>query len=529
MCISARKSEASNKSWDVPGGMSAVPVSGFPSIVALAHDRSGQRRSCRREQEEEVPVPYLRETTAVSGLVSDVQLGRISRREALRRGALLGLGASALAMLNVRSFHVARAQDQNWGETIVVPETIRTDLTGQSISFVGDADGPGTPFEEAAVAKFVEATGINVNRVAGDQSASDRLATYLRLLSTESSDIDVMMIDVIWPGILAQYAVDLKDAMASQGVEYFERIVANNTVNDVLVGIPWFTDAGLMYTRTDLQEKYGFEGVPATWDELEERANAIIEGERATNPDFQGFVWQGQAYEGLTCNALEWQVSQGGGNIIEPDGTVSVNNENAIASFERAAGWVGTISPEGVTTYMEEDSRGVWQSGNAAFHRNWPYVYSLSQADDSIIKDLFTLSVIPTGTGEGAQNADTLGGWQMMVSKFAQSPDAAVEFCKYITSLNLQKSYALERSLLPTIGALYEDADVLAANPYYAELLPVFSGGAVARPSTVSADLYNDVSTAYYTAVYEILTGQAEAAGRVEDLEGELEDIMSQL
>ena len=72
-----------------------------------------------------------------------------------------------------------------------------------------------------------------------------------------------------------------------------------------------------------------------------------------TTPSFRGFVWQGNAYEGLTCDALEWQYSNGGGRIIEPDGTVTVNNPQAIAAFERARGWVGTISPEDVTTYNE--------------------------------------------------------------------------------------------------------------------------------------------------------------------------------
>ncbi|CAN5767860.1 hypothetical protein BH23CHL4_BH23CHL4_17180 [soil metagenome] len=43
----------------------------------------------------------------------------------------------------------------------------------------------------------------------------------------------------------------------------------------------------------------------STWTELDDAANAIIEGQRSDNPDFQGFVWQGAPYEGLTCDALE--------------------------------------------------------------------------------------------------------------------------------------------------------------------------------------------------------------------------------
>ena len=62
-----------------------------------------------------------------------------------------------------------------------------------------------------------------------------------------------------------------------------------------------------------------------------------------------GFVFQGNAYEGLTCDALEWVKSSGGGQIVEADGTISINNPKAAAAIERAKGWVGTISPPGRT------------------------------------------------------------------------------------------------------------------------------------------------------------------------------------
>lgn len=472
--------------------------------------------------------------TEVNRLMADAFMGRVSRREIMKRGVALGLGTSFIVALANR--HGAMAQDGTPaaggapGWSIQVPEGLRTDLGGQSISVVLGADGPTVPWEQAAIAAFSEATGITVNRIAGAESATDRLTNYQQLLGAGSSDVDAMMIDVIWPGILAQHALDLRPAMDSLGYPFFERIVNNNTVNDVLIGIPWYTDAGLMYYRTDLLEAAGATEAPQTWAELEQYATSIQESQRASQPDFQGFVWQGAAYEGLTCNALEWQVSQGGGNIIEEDGTVSVNNPNAIAAFERARGWVGSISPSGVTTYMEEDSRGVWQSGNAAFMRNWPYAYSLSQADDSVIKGAVDVTLVPMGEGEGAQHADTLGGWQMMASKYSQAPDAAIEFCKFMTSREMQKSFAIEHSRLPTIPELYDDEDVLAVNEFFARLKDVFLGGAVARPSTVSADLYNEVSTAYFTAVNEILTGQAsDAAARVEQMASQLEDIMSEL
>jgi trehalose/maltose transport system substrate-binding protein len=470
------------------------------------------------------------------GLVDGVMNGKMSRREAIRRATVLGISAPVAASL-IRS-GVASAQDATpamdaeVGNTIVMPAGLRTDLSGQEISVVlAEASSPDNAYLDAAHAKFTEATGIVVNRIPGEQSATDRLSNYNLQLGAGSGDIDVFQIDVIWPGILAQHASDLNPALSDLAAQHFPAIVENNTVNGVLVGMPWFTDAGLLYYRTDLLEKYSL-SAPTTWDELEAAANTVQEGERADNPDFWGFVFQGNAYEGLTCNGLEWQYSNGGGRIVEDvEGTptVTVNNENAIAAFERARGWIGTIAPEGVTTYQEADSLNVFIAGNALFLRNWPYAWAASQDAASVIAGKVGVTSLPMGTGEGSSPAATLGGWQLMVSKYSGKQDAAIEYVRYMCSQELQVSYAAERSHLPTIAAAYDSPVVAEASEFIPRLRDVFQGGAVARPSSVTSYLYNDVSIAYFTALNQILTGQAEATAAVEQLASDLEDIVAEL
>ena len=382
--------------------------------------------------------------------------------------------------------------------------------------------------DQAAIDYCNEQTGVNAEVVTGPQSATDRLAQYLQFFGAQSGDIDVMQIDVIWPGILAEHLVDLTPYIAPEDLQtHFERIVQNNTVDGALVGIPWFTDAGLLYYRTDLMEKYGFEGAPQTWAELEERATTIQEGERqAGNADFWGYVWQGAAYEGLTCDALEWQVSWGGGEIVEPDGTISINNPQAAAAFDMAASWVGTISPQGVTSYREEDARNIWQAGNAAFMRNWPYAYSLGNEAESAIAGNYAVAPLPKGEGENARNADTLGGWQMAVSKYSETVDDAAQFAVCMTSREAQKIRATQGSYLPTISDLYQDQDVLNANAFFEQLFDVFAGGAVARPSTVTAEQYNEVSTIYFTEVNRVLTGEQTGQEAVEAIESQLQSLL---
>jgi trehalose/maltose transport system substrate-binding protein len=390
--------------------------------------------------------------------------------------------------------------------------------------FAGNV-GQELELTQAAAAVYMEMhPNITVEVVDTPDFVEDRLGTYLQLFEAQSAEGDVFQIDVIWPGDLAEHFVDLNEyGGADIAANHFEAIVENNTVDGKLVGIPWFTDAGLLYYRTDLLEKYGYDAPPATWTELEEMAQAIMEGEQGEgNQDFWGYVWQGNAYEGLTCDALEWIASNNGGSIVSPDGVITINNENAIAIVDQAAGWVGTISPPGVTGWGEEDARAVWQAGNAAFMRNWPYAYSLGQADDSVIKDLFDVSPLPAGEGSPAA---TLGGWQLAVSRYSEHPAEAADLAFFLASEEQQKIRAIQGSFNPTIRSLYEDAEVLEAAPFFGSLFDVFTN-AVARPSTATAPQYAETSALFFNAVHSVLTGDTDAASAFAELELDLEDLL---
>ena len=372
-----------------------------------------------------------------------------------------------------------------------------------------------------------EEYNVNVEVLQGPESATDRLGLYLQYFEAQSSEVDVYQIDVIWPGDLAENLVDLSQYEGVQELvdQMFPAIVENNTVDGELVGIPLFTDAGLLYYRTDLLEKYGYDAPPATWAELEEMAQTIQEGERAEgNPDFSGYVWQGNAYEGLTCDAIEWVSSFGGGSIISPEGVITINNENAVEAIETGASWVGTISPEAVTGYQEEDARNAFQAGNAAFMRNWPYAYSLGQAEDSAIAGEFGVSVLPAGS-EGGESAACLGGWQLAVSEYADNKAVAADYAQYLSSYDAQLRRALEQSNLPTRPAVYEDEELLNSDvAWFNELLPVFRS-AVARPSTVSAPQYGETSRLFFNAVHSVLTGEEDAETALALLELDLQEL----
>jgi len=374
---------------------------------------------------------------------------------------------------------------------------------------------------QEGVAAWEDKTGHEVDIVSTPNSSTERLSLYQQILSANSSDIDVMQIDVVWPGLLANHLLDLNEALGEDVADgHFETIVTNNTIEGRLVAMPWFTDAGVLYYRKDLLEKHGFEA-PDTWQELTEIAKTIQEAEREEgNERMLGFVFQGRAYEGLTVNALEWVASHGGGNIVEADGEISINNENAAEALDLAASWIGDISPNGVLNYTEEEARGVFQGGNAVFMRNWPYAWSLAQSADSDVRDKVGVIQLPAG-GEDGQSAAGLGGWNLAVSRYSENPELAADLVAYLTGREEQKRRAIQASYNPTIDALYQDEEVLDAVPFFGTLYDTFTN-AVARPSAPTGDAYGRVSNAFFSASHDVLSGNMTGAEAVERLERDL-------
>ncbi|HUF57776.1 MAG TPA: ABC transporter substrate-binding protein, partial [Thermohalobaculum sp.] len=390
----------------------------------------------------------------------------------------------------------------------VVAILLAAPVSAATISISCGAVGQELELCREGAEAWAEESGHEVRIVSTPNSTTDRLALYPQMLAAGAGDIDVYQIDVVWPGILAPHLIDL--APFSDGAEaaHLPAVVANNTVDGELKAMPWFTDAGLLFYRRDLLEKHG-EQVPETWEELAATAARVVEAERAEGDDaLRGFVFQGKAYEGLTTNALEWIASHGGGTIVDDAGAITIDNPAAAEALAEAASWVGTIAPEGVLAYTEEEARGVFQSGRAVFMRNWPYAWALAQAGESPVRARVGVAALPKGGPEGT-HVGTLGGYQLAVSRYSESPEIAADLVMHLTGEEEQKRRAIAGAFNPTIAALYEDADVLAAVPFLASLRETVTN-AVARPSGVTGEDYNKVSAAFWGTVHEVLAGQAE-------------------
>jgi len=407
--------------------------------------------------------------------------------------------------------------------TLLTTTLLASGAFAANLAIVSGDTGNGREFLRKQLDQFEKETGNKVSIVAMPANSSDNFGQYRLWLAAGNTDIDVYRTDVIWAPQLADQFLDLKEAAKDVIDQHIPSIIESQTVGGKLVALPMFTDAPALYYRKDLLEKYK-KPVPKTWDEMAATAKEIQDGERAGgNKSIYGFVFQANAYEGLTCNALEWVKSSGGGQIVEADGTISINNPEAAAAIDRAKGWVDTISPKGVLAYTEEEARGVWQTGNSVFMRNWPYAYALAGADGSAIKGKFDVAPLPSGK-DGQNSAATLGGWNLAVSKYSKAPEEAIKLALFLGSPAQQKARAISQASMPTIKALYDDKDIAAAQPLIPNWKPVFENS-VPRPSAPTKVKYNEVSNMFWSAVHDTLSGNGTAAENLELLEAKLTEL----
>ncbi len=361
--------------------------------------------------------------------------------------------------------------------------------------------------------------GHRVRLVSLPNRGTERLALLRQLLAAGSRDIDVLQIDAVWTGMLADHLLDLAPHLDTEG--QLDQALRNNTVAGRLVAMPWFTGAGLLYYRRDLLEAHGHPP-PETWQALTRTAEAIQHAEPARPQRLWGFVFQGRAYEGLTVNALEWLASHGADGIVAEDGRVAVADPRAARVLALARSWIGTIAPQGVLTYAEEEARAVFQSGNAVFMRNWPYAWALLNAPDSPVAGRVGVARLPRGEGPEGRHAAVLGGEQLAVSRHGAHPALAIDLVRHLTSRAEQRRRAILGAFPPTYPDLYADAEVLAANPVFAQLPAVLRGG-VARPAAATGRHYSRVSANFAYAVHDVLAGRAAPAAALDRLRARLQ------
>lgn len=433
-------------------------------------------------------------------LIMKIRSGRMRRRTFLERAMGLGLSASMAGSVLAACGGSADSAGGN-GPALNVIWRSEDDPAGVYPKLVEQFNQTNTD-------------GIHITQLHSPIDSAHLHTIFLNMLSTRSAEVDIISMDIVWPAEFAlnQWIVPINDKwLQSERGDYLPGPIQGCTLGDQIWAAPLRTDAGLLYYRQDLTTTS-----PQTWNELTQMAQQS----QASNATKYGYVWQGAQNEGLVCCFAEVLYSFGG-TVLDPRNpkTVTVNSSAGIQALTTMVNWADSISSNVTTLKTQNDVVAVWQQGNAAFMRNWPAAYSLSNVPSSKVAHKFTVSSLPYG-GTNTTGHSVIGGWQLGINAFSNADkiDAAWKFIHFMLSHDAQKAIALG-ALLPTLKSIYDDADVQAKNPFFKQLGPILKA---ALPRPVSPR-YPDISNAMQARVEQALTKQLSPEGALIALQNDLQ------
>jgi len=326
--------------------------------------------------------------------------------------------------------------------------------------------------------------GVTAKLIELPTSADQQRAQQIQRLRAKSPECDVLGIDTIWTAEYASqgWLYDLSKAIEKRKSDFIGSTVASAKYQGKYWAIPFNTNAGFLYYRTD-QVK----AAPTSWQQVYQEAKQT-----------KGLVYQGARYEGLTVNFLELLYAAGGKAISDDGKKSEIDSPIAqqVLQFMVGGRKDGAVQ-KAVSTYMEEESRRAFEAGQATFERQWPYAYSLGQK--APIKGKFAITPLPGWNGK--PGGGVIGGYNLALSAYSKNPGGALEFANFITGPEPQKIMAEKASLPPTLTATYDDPGVKKALPFAAELRKAVDQ---ASPRPISP-VYTQISEAIYKNVYAAL------------------------
>jgi multiple sugar transport system substrate-binding protein len=347
---------------------------------------------------------------------------------------------------------------------------------------------------------------IKVTLVSAPTDTDTNRATLATEISGGSSTPDVFMGDVIWPAQFGahQLALPLSSVLpASYWSRFAPGLVSGASYKGQVYGSPLFEDQGFLYYRKDLLAKAGL-SVPTTWEQLESDSVKLVHMGLVK----YGFVWEGDSYEGLTCNFMEYLADAGGAPTNSAYTTATLNSAAATkaVTFMRSLVTSGA-SPAAVSTFQEPQAMNTFGGGNAAFLRNWDYAYSAATTPSSggkLTASQVGVAPLPTFQGEAYPGYSNIGGWNMYINPHSKNVGADVTFIQWLSGTTAQDILSQRYGFISTVTSVRDSAAVIASNPVFAvvpktKLIP--------RPAGTAE--YPALSTAIYQNVNGALAGSA--------------------
>ncbi len=338
----------------------------------------------------------------------------------------------------------------------------------------------------------------------------DTTLEKLNVVLTGGNPPDVTTVDMTWlPKFAALSAFsDLKPLSGGKlnGVAWDQAYSAGAleaiTFKDQIVAALYDFDVYSLYYRADLFEKKGLEP-PKTWDELMNVASKLVENNQ--------YKYE---FDADTFHGSQW-IYENGATLLDKDNKKAVfNSPEAVAAIE----FYYSLLKKGVAINWTDDEgeriQGV-KDGRIGMFSDGPYYMGILKSAAPEMAKQWKVTLHPFK----AQPGSYLGGTGLVIPASSKNKEAAWKFIEYAMRVENQIGVYKNAGAAPALTAALESPEVNAADPYFGgqKAFGVFLESMKTAHHFPYVRSWNDIDTAFTTAMQEIALGQKTVQQALDD------------
>jgi multiple sugar transport system substrate-binding protein len=422
----------------------------------------------------------------------DFTVNRIRGLRAWRRGLLVALAALLLAACGGTSGERA-------GGTPTLNWYIYPDYSGSFVAAAKDCSAASGGEYNIAIQTLPTA-------------ADDQREQLVRRSAAKDDSLDILGLDVVWEaefseaGWIVPFTGQRRRQVEQDAVK---AALDTATWKGRLVAAPFNSNTQLLWYRKDLVPN-----PPKTWAQMISQAEQLAREGKPHDIEIQG-----ASYEGYTV-WINSMVLSAGGTILSPDGqrvTLGPKAAKGISYITQLARSPAADPSLGVQ--QEDQNRLAFESGDAAFELNYPFVWPSAQEDvPNVAKNMGWVEY--PRVDPNLPSRPPVGGSDLAVSAYSRYKDQAFDAIMCLRNRDNQFRNAVKGGLPPTLASLYTDPRLINGGyPFAAEIFNSLQRGGV-RPKTPA---YESVTITLSTTLHPPASASANLPKLPEQLQDAIE------
>ena len=280
------------------------------------------------------------------------------------------------------------------------------------------------------------------------EAAHDKISNAIAAGETP----DVSLIGTTWMGEFAEAGglMPTPDGLVDEA-DFFPGAWESTEVGGTSYGVPWYVETRVLFYRSDLAQKAGWDQPPADWEELKQFAQDL---QGKGGAEYGLNLQPGQTGSWQTVLPFGWS---NGATLTNDDGTGYTLDSPEMAEaldyytsyFDDGLSLTRTLDPGELESGFAKGEIGAFISG--------PWHTGLVE-DAGVGEDQYAVTPLPGK--DGGMGTSFVGGGDLAVFKDSDNAENAWKFVRWLSEPNPQQAFYEQVGDLPAVQSAWDSGEL---------------------------------------------------------------------